>query len=167
MRVFIQIASYRDPQLLPTIKDALEKAAHPARLRFGICRQYHPGDGFDDLSSYKDDNRFRIVEIPSQLSRGACWARSVAQRQFRGEAYMLQIDSHVRLVPAWDKRMIDMLETQKRRGSRKPLLTGYVPGFEPGKEGRLNDSEPPLVTEFDYVSPEGLVMLKPGAMLNW
>ena len=50
MKIFIQIASYRDPQLIPTIKDCLSNAKHPENLVFGICRQYHPEDGFDDLS---------------------------------------------------------------------------------------------------------------------
>ena len=27
--IFIQIASYRDPQLLPTLKDMIDKADHP------------------------------------------------------------------------------------------------------------------------------------------
>ena len=41
-KIFIQIASYRDPQLIPTIKSALENAEFPERIHFGICRQYNP-----------------------------------------------------------------------------------------------------------------------------
>ena len=36
-RVFIQLASYRDPQLVPTMRDALAKADNPENLFFGIC----------------------------------------------------------------------------------------------------------------------------------
>ncbi len=46
MKIFIQIASYRDPQLIPTIKDCIDKSKKPENLRFGICRQFHPEDGF-------------------------------------------------------------------------------------------------------------------------
>ena len=49
MRIFVQIASYRDPQLIPTIKSMLENAKKPKNIRFGIARQFHPEDGFDDL----------------------------------------------------------------------------------------------------------------------
>ena len=38
-KIFIQIASYRDPQLVPTIKDCIEKAKNPKNLvliTFGI-----------------------------------------------------------------------------------------------------------------------------------
>ena len=38
--IFIQIASYRDPQLLHTLRDALDKAKYPENLRFAICWQH-------------------------------------------------------------------------------------------------------------------------------
>ena len=38
-RIFIQIASYRDPQLVPTIKDILANSKNPENLRFSIARQ--------------------------------------------------------------------------------------------------------------------------------
>jgi hypothetical protein len=35
--IFVQIASYRDPELVPTIKDCISKAKNPENLVFGIC----------------------------------------------------------------------------------------------------------------------------------
>ncbi len=61
MKIFVQIASYRDPQLIPTIKSMLENAKKPKNLRFGIARQFNPEDGFDDLSEFNGDKRFRIL----------------------------------------------------------------------------------------------------------
>ena len=52
MKIFVQIASYRDPQLIPTIESMLESAEKPENLVIGICRQYHPEDGFDNLNNY-------------------------------------------------------------------------------------------------------------------
>ena len=63
MKIFIQIASYRDPQLIPTIESALENAKYPKNLVFGIARQYHPDDKFDDLSKYEKDNLFLFNNI--------------------------------------------------------------------------------------------------------
>ncbi len=40
--IFIHLPAYRDPELVPTIKDALKNAKYPKRIHFGICRQYHP-----------------------------------------------------------------------------------------------------------------------------
>jgi len=73
MKIFIQVASYRDPQLIPTIQSALENAKRPENLVFGIARQYHPDDNFDNLDEYRNDKRFRIIDIPYTESKGACW----------------------------------------------------------------------------------------------
>jgi hypothetical protein len=48
-KIFIQIASYRDPQLVPTINDMLANAKNPKNLVIGIARQYSETDGFDNL----------------------------------------------------------------------------------------------------------------------
>ena len=37
MKIFIQIASYRDPQIIPTIKDCIDKAKKPENLRVLDC----------------------------------------------------------------------------------------------------------------------------------
>ncbi len=42
--ILVHLPSYRDPELIPTIKSALENAKYPKRIHFGICRQYHPED---------------------------------------------------------------------------------------------------------------------------
>ncbi len=63
MKIFVQIASYRDPQLIPTIKSMIENAKRPKNLVIGICRQYHPEDGFDSLEEYSKDKRFRVVDV--------------------------------------------------------------------------------------------------------
>ena len=61
--IFLHLPAYRDPELIPTIEDALANAEYPERIHFGIFRQYNPEDGFDDLSKYKDDPRFKIEEL--------------------------------------------------------------------------------------------------------
>ena len=50
--IFVQIASYRDTELIPTIEDCISKAKFPENLVFGICWQY---DETEDITKY--DNR--------------------------------------------------------------------------------------------------------------
>jgi len=57
MKIFVQIASYRDPQLIPTIQNMIENAKRPKNLRIGIARQFSPDDKFDDLSQFENDSR--------------------------------------------------------------------------------------------------------------
>ena len=165
-KIFIQIASYRDPQLIPTIKSALENADKPNSLVFGICRQYHPEDGFDNLDEFKSDKRFRILDIPYLESKGVCWARNQVQQLYKKEKYTLQIDSHMRFEKGWDTEYINMIKQLQKKGHKKPLLTGYVSSFDPDNDpqGRVNE---PWQMAFDRFIPEGAVFFLPETIPNW
>jgi hypothetical protein len=165
-KIFIQIASYRDPELKKTIKDCIDNSKFPENLVFGICRQYHPEDGFDDLSEYENDDRFRILNILYNESLGACWARHSLQQLYSGETYTLQIDSHMRFIKNWDDEVITMLESLKTNGIEKPLLTGYVSSYNPetDPEGRVME---PWEMVFDRFIPEGTVFTLPQVIPNW
>ena len=51
-KIFIQIASYRDPELLKTLKDCVENSDNPENLVFGICWQHSKEDEWDNLDEY-------------------------------------------------------------------------------------------------------------------
>ena len=95
MTIFVQIASYRDPELENTVRDMIANADRPEKLRFGIAKQYSEEDGFDKLQEFRGDDRFRILDIPHTESNGACWARHLIQQLYKNETYTLQIDSHI------------------------------------------------------------------------
>jgi hypothetical protein len=166
MTIFVQIAAYRDPQLIPTIKNMLENAKRPKNLRFGIARQFHPEDGFDDLSEFDGDKRFRILDIPYEESTGVCWARNLTQQLYEGEDYTLQIDSHMRFEKDWDDTLIKMIKQLQKKGHKKPLLTGYVSSFDPENDpqGRVNE---PWRMAFDRFTPEGVVFFLPETIPGW
>lgn len=166
MKIFIQVASYRDPQLILTIKSAIENAKSPENLVFSIARQFHPDDKFDDLSEYKNDDRFKILSIPYDETKGVCWARNLTQQQYDGEKYTLQIDSHMRFAQNWDEILIEMLEDLISDGYKKPLLTTYVPSFDPDNDpgGRVNS---PWRMSFDRFIPEGAIFFLPETIPNF
>ncbi len=167
MSIFVQIASYRDPELIPTINDMLRKAKYPERIRIGICRQYHPADKFDDLTSFKKDRRFRVVDVIYSKSRGACWARNISQQVYMGEDYTLTIDSHMRFANNWDEILINMIRFLQSRGHAKPLITGYMAGYDPDKPFHVKPDESPLQMEFDQFTTEGAVVFKSVVIPNW
>ena len=166
MKIFVQIASYRDPQLIPTIENLLKNAKKPKNIVIGVARQFHPEDGFDDLSKYKKDKRFRILDIPYTESKGVCWARHQVQQLYGGEEYTLQIDSHMRFEKNWDDEMIKMIKQLQKKGYKKPLLTGYVSSFDPENdpEGRVKE---PWRMSFDRFTPEGVVFFLPETIPGW
>jgi hypothetical protein len=160
--IFIQIASYRDPQLLPTLRDCINKAKCPENLRFGIAWQHCEADKWDNLNEYKNDNRFKILNIDYRDSKGVCWARNLIQSLYGGEKYTLQLDSHHRFVNDWDKILIDMLEDLQNDGHKKPLITGYIPSFDPDNDPNARIKEPWKMT-FDRFIPEGAVFFLPAS----
>lgn len=166
MEIFVQIASYRDPQLIPTIDDMLDNAKYPENLRIGICHQYHPEDEFSNLTKYRLDDRFRIIDVLYSESKGACWARHQIQQVYSGETYTLQIDSHMRFEQDWDETLIEMINQLQKDGYKKPLLTGYVPSYDPDNDpdGRVNA---PWRMSFDRFIPEGAVFFLPETIPNW
>lgn len=158
--IFVQIASYRDPQLLPTLNDCISKAKFPENLRFGIAWQHNDDDSWDSLNDYVNDNRFKILDIDYRDSKGVCWARNLVQSLYNGEKYTLQLDSHHRFEQNWDETLIDMLVGLQNKGYPKPLITAYIPSFDPDNDPDGRVQEPWKMT-FDRYIPEGAVFFLP------
>ena len=164
--IFIQIAAYRDPQLLPTLKDMIEKAAKPENLRIGVCWQHSKNDVWDNLDEYKNDSRFRIIDINYLESKGVCWARNSIQQLYDNEAYTLQLDSHHRFLQNWDFELIKMVKDLQKKKYKKPLLTGYIPSFDPDNDPAARIQEP-WKMNFDRFIPEGAVFFLPASFDTW
>jgi hypothetical protein len=163
--IFIQIASYRDPELLATIEDCLYQAKHPENLRFCIAWQHCLKDK-QALKKYKKDSRFKILDIPYQQTKGVCWARNQIQQHYNNEKYTLQIDSHHRFVKNWDEELIEMLEKLRSQGYKKPLLTSYLPSYNP-KNDPAERIGFPWQINFDRFNSEGTVFYSPAIISDW
>ena len=165
-KIFIQIASYRDPQLIHTIRDCDIKASDPSKLVYSIAWQHSNDDQWDQIHEFKDDPRFKVVDIDYKDSKGACWARNQLQQNYDGEQYTLQIDSHNRFAQDWDLELIEMYNQLKEKGHEKPLLTGYVSSFDPENDpaGRI---QTPWKMNFDRFIPEGAVFFLPASIDNY
>lgn len=164
--IFIQIASYRDPELRRTIEDILKYAKHPENLRIGIAWQHSPNDEWDNLDDYKQDDRFRIIDINYKDSKGVCWARNAVQQLYNKEKYTLQIDSHHRFAQDWDQTLIDMLCDLQKEGYEKPLITAYIPSFDPENDPDARVKEP-WKMNFDRFIPEGAIFFLPASFDNF
>jgi GT2 family glycosyltransferase len=165
-KIFISIASYRDPELIPTIEDCLAQAKNPRNLVFGISRQFHSDDKFDDLSKYKKRKNFKIIETPHEKSLGVCHARHNIQKLYDDEEYYFQLDSHHRFIKDWDVKIKDCLNKLKSNGHTKPLLSSYLPSYDPDQKGeaRLDDV---WRTYIDRFMPEGPIFIFPETIPGW
>jgi ADP-heptose:LPS heptosyltransferase len=165
-KIFISIAAYRDPELLPTLRNCIEAAANPQDLRFCIAWQHSPDDPCDNLDDYKTDPRFQIIDIPYQESKGVCWARHEIQKRYAGEEYYLQLDSHHRFSENWDDTLKDYLHYLQATGHKKPLLSAYLPPYDPEND--------PLGREIDVYGqksdrflPQGVIFLTSHHVRDW
>jgi hypothetical protein len=165
-KIFVQLASYRDPQLLPTLRDCISKAKFPENLIFSIAWQHSVEDEWDTLEEYQNDKRFKILDIDYKDSKGACWARNKLQQQYTNEEYTLQIDSHHRFIQNWDEELIIMFNQLKKKGVEKPLITSYISSYDPDNDpnGRVNV---PWKMNFDRFIPEGVVFFLPSPIENF
>ena len=164
--ILVHLPSYRDPELIPTIKSALENAKYPKRIHFGICRQYHPEDGFDDLTEYKNDKRFKIYECLYTEAKGLPWARAVINEQLlTDEDYILQLDSHHRFAQDWDEILIEMHNQREKQGY-KPILAAYLPLYTPFNDPGGRTMEP-WQQHFVCFYPHGTIFIRPGLLTGW
>jgi hypothetical protein len=164
--IFVQIASYRDPELRNTIQDALANATHPDRLQFGIAWQHSPYDEWDTLDEYLTNPQFTVIDIDYRDAKGVCYARHLLNQRYGAQTYTLQLDSHHRFTKGWDDTLIQMLEALRSKNHPKPILTSYLPSFNPANDpaSRL---QTPWVMEFDRFSPDGNVHFLPHTIDNF
>ncbi len=164
--IFIQIAAYRDPELIPTLTDAIDKASDPSRLHFCIAWQHGDEAAITQFAPLQERARFTILDIPHHESRGVCWARNQTQQHYQGEAYTMQLDSHHRFVSGWDDLCIGMVEELRAAGVAKPLLTAYLPSYDPENDPAARAPDPWALC-FDRFIPEGAIFFQPKSLDGW
>lgn len=126
-KIFISVASYKDPLLFDTLRSAVKNATRPEALVFGVVDQGHHAqhDAIADLPFAK---QVRYVFVNAKDTLGACWARSLVQSLYDGEKYYMQIDAHMSFTPGWDSNLRDR-HTQLLAREPKPIITTYPHGF--------------------------------------
>ncbi|MGE4802228.1 GlcNAc-transferase family protein [Yersinia hibernica] len=171
--IFVSIASYRDSELIPTLHDMINTAKHPENLDIAVFWQddndintfLNQGMQLNESKTYLgyplhlleyNGARIQVLSVHYYESRGACWARHMAEQLFEDQAYFLQIDSHCRFIQHWDHEMIAVLNSL-RVNSPKPILSSYPPGYEPGENESRKDYVSRLI--FNTFTPEGMVQM--------
>ena len=165
-KIFIHLPAYREPELIPTIKSALENAKYPKRLVFGICRQFNPEDGFDNVDEYRNDPRFKIMDIPHEQAKGLPYARYQINTMLEDEEYICQLDSHHRFAQDWDVTLIEMHDQLKDKGVKKPILAAYLPYYNPFNDPAERTMEPWQQT-FACFYPHGTIFIRPSLLHGW
>lgn len=136
--IYVQIPAYRDKELVQTLREVFGKAKIKSRVFVAVFWQREAHETLpDDLLRNK---RLTVFEVPYWESKGCNWARRILQQNYQGQTYTLFLDSHHRLTRHWDSKLIEMMEDLKASGIAKPIITAYLPSYDPEKEpaGRMN-----------------------------
>lgn len=126
-KIFINIASYRDPTITDTIREALNNSKNPERLVFGLGMQYYDYE-YPDLS-FIDPKQLKIINYDVDNRPGVVKIRYEISNLVSDEDYFLIIDSHTSFSEFWDYNIIkdfkDLAETVKTNNF---VFTGYRQG---------------------------------------
>ena len=139
-RIYIQIPAYRDNQLQSTLVDLIENADCKENLRIGVAWQHEEDEQLD--KDFLKRHRVELIDIPARKSRGCNWARSLLQERWMGEKYTLFLDSHHRFIPGWDRQLLDMYAALKSGGVSKPVITAYLPVYDPQNDPAARQNAP-------------------------
>jgi Glycosyltransferase (GlcNAc) len=153
-RIFIQIPAYRDSELGATVRDLLKKARYPQSLRIAILWQRGPNEELD--LGFARGAELEVTEISHTNSRGCNWARAQLQQQWRGERFTLILDSHHRFAVGWDQKLLDAYDALLQRGVEKPIVTAYLPPYNPLTDPRGRRKRPLKI--YPYERSRGLLL---------
>ena len=161
MKLFINIASYRDELLGRTINDAYDNAKYKDSLVFGIIDQNYKDKAINP-KEYRFSNQIRYIRVDPQYTLGCCWARSNAQMLWDGEEYYMQIDAHTIFDENWDETIINNFNELKQYHNR-PIITGYPRGFIVTDQGefiknKCDQTHALVAREFYEDQPESLYL---------
>ena len=162
-KIFVSIASYRDPELLNTLRDLFRNAKNPENITIGLCWQR---DKSENLEEFTCNPQVKVIDIPYERAKGACWARYAIQQLYDGEEYFMQLDSHHRFVQDWDEKCIRMVTDLQAAGYKKPLLTSYISSFNPRNDPQDRIHTPGKMV-LDRFIPEGAVFFLPESIDNY
>lgn len=133
--IFVNIASYKDPELKYTVDRLYHKADNPDLIRVVICQQDSP----ENFKSFPYKN-LKVINFDKIDSRGICWARRQVQNYYDDEEYFLQIDSHIALENQWDVRVRNQVKRVRKMTSNKIVMASYPAGYRIENEKRRFDN---------------------------
>ena len=124
-KIFVNIASYRDPECCNTINNLIKNCSNIKNLRIVVCEQ----NEIDDISAITNNENFsdiiEIIKLKASDAKGPTYARFLIQQCYNNEEFYLQIDSHTLFENNWDLKLIDSLNKLEN----KSCITQYLPEY--------------------------------------
>ena len=185
--IFVSIPEYRDSEAAFTICNLFARAYCPFHVYVGVCSQRTTGVDSDLMkeiisiatapSAHRHGSinftdhveaflreHVRVETVQSVLAKGPVIARASIERNlYKGQKYIMMIDSHMRFRDNWDKTAMENLN---RCDSPKPILTMYPAHYismgnqEPDGMSEKNPAGPPTCLFACDLTDKGIVGLQ-------
>jgi hypothetical protein len=169
IKIFVSVASYRDPRLTDTIDSLFKNQSGENEIIIGVCMQ-DTEENYNDFK-YKNHPNVKINFIPYKEAKGVGYARSNIQDMVINEDYFLQIDSHSRAIKNWDKILINQINNCP---TKKVVLSTYPNSFDPldVEETYFNYNTCPYlkvtnIDPYEKISPVSAGVVKDKPMLGF
>lgn len=136
-KIYVSIASYRDPLLFPTINSLMENESGRNDIVYGIFEQCSYEDSLENKHpELVSDAKIRYKRIDPEYSDGTVWARAINAMQVYDEEFFYQVDSHMLFDKDWDHFLIlDYNRAKKLANTEKIILSSGTKNYE------LNDNQ--------------------------
>ncbi len=131
--IFVNICSYRDKLLAPTLESLMQNESGRNKIVYGVFEQTSLEDSLLKKCPHllNDKSRVRYKRIDPEYSDGVVWARAINAMQIYDEEFQYQIDSHMLFDKDWDHfLMLDYMQGCKLAGHDKVLLTCGTKNFD-------------------------------------
>jgi hypothetical protein len=131
-KIFVNICSYRDKLLAPTIQSLLDNESGRNTITYGIFEQTSLEDSlvkkYPHLAKHK---QVRYKRIDPEYSDGVVWARAINAMQIYDEEFQYQVDSHMLFDKGWDNYLIlDYMQGCRDFGHDKIVLSAGTKNFD-------------------------------------
>jgi len=130
MSIFINIASYNDPDLEKTLIGALDNADNPDSLFFAIAIQ-NKEDLISDIS-FIPKNQTKVLRWNMDKRPGTVKVRNILDSFYDNQDYYLMLDSHMIFAKHWDTKIIAKLNAAKIvAGHNKVIISNAMHHKDP------------------------------------
>ena len=136
-KIFINIPSYKDPEIWTTVDNFIKDAEFPERIYFGITLQDDNVE-YNQIEGSKRNNISVDCLVPGSII-GCQPARKNSHKFYQGQEYYLNMDSHMRSIQNWDSEIIKAYNYAKNDFDQL-VFTAYVPPYDVDQNG--NDQIP-------------------------
>ena len=131
-KIFVNICSYRDKLLEPTIQSLLDTESGRNQITYGIFEQTKLESSLQTKNpELVNHPRIRYKRIDPEFSDGVVWARCINSMQIYDEEFQYQIDSHMLFDKDWDNQLIlDYNDASRIANTKKVVLTCGTKNFD-------------------------------------